>query len=40
MNDENNGENFVDTNVLIYAYDIDAKAKHDIAVARIKQLQF
>jgi len=36
MNDENN--NFVDSNVLIYAYDIDAKAKHDLAVARIKQL--
>jgi len=38
MNGENNGGDFVDTNVLIYAYDIDAKAKHDIAVARIKQL--
>jgi predicted nucleic acid-binding protein len=38
MNDDNNGKDFVDTNVLIYAYDIDAKAKHDIAVARIKQL--
>jgi len=38
MNDDNKGKDFVDTNVLIYAYDIDAKAKHDIAAARIKQL--
>lgn len=38
MNDEKNDGDFVDSNVLIYAYDLDAKAKHDIAVAQIKQL--
>jgi len=38
MNDENKGISFVDTNVLIYAYDIDSKEKHEIAAATMKQL--
>ncbi len=29
---------FVDTNVLVYAYDIDAGEKHDIAKARLQDL--
>ena len=29
---------FIDTNVLIYAHDVDAKAKHQIAKARLHEL--
>jgi predicted nucleic acid-binding protein len=29
---------FVDSNILIYVYDVDAKEKHEIAVAVIKKL--
>ncbi len=29
---------FVDTNVLIYAHDVDAKAKHDVAKAALREL--
>ena len=29
---------FVDTNVLIYAHDIDAKAKHDVAKSVLREL--
>jgi predicted nucleic acid-binding protein len=32
------GRNFVDTNILIYAHDIDAKAKHDIAKNVLREL--
>ncbi len=33
-----NAKAFIDTNVLIYAHDIDAAAKHDIAKRILKQL--
>jgi predicted nucleic acid-binding protein len=33
-----NGRTFVDTNVLIYAHDIDAGAKHQIANAVLREL--
>src|SRR6266436_6224923 len=33
-----NGKTFVDTNVLIYAHDIDAGPKHDIAKTVIRDL--
>jgi predicted nucleic acid-binding protein len=33
-----NGKTFVDTNVLIYAHDIDAGAKHEIAKNVIREL--
>ena len=29
---------FVDTNVLIYAHDVDAKAKHDVARSILREL--
>lgn len=29
---------FVDTNVLVYAHDLDAGKKHDVAASRIKEL--
>jgi predicted nucleic acid-binding protein len=29
---------FVDTNVLIYAYDVDAKAKHELAKSALREL--
>jgi len=32
------GKTFVDTNVLIYAHDIDAAAKHQIAKAVLREL--
>jgi predicted nucleic acid-binding protein len=32
------GKTFVDTNVLIYAHDVDAKAKHDIAKGVLRDL--
>lgn len=32
------GKTFVDTNVLIYAHDVDAKAKHDAAKSVLRQL--
>ncbi len=32
------GKTFVDTNVLIYAYDVDAKSKHDIAREILREL--
>ena len=32
------GRTFVDTNVLIYAHDVDAKRKHDIAKNLLRQL--
>ncbi|MEX2270712.1 MAG: PIN domain-containing protein [Vicinamibacterales bacterium] len=33
-----NDRTFVDTNVLIYAHDVDAGAKHDVAAARLREL--
>src|SRR5579864_2886888 len=33
-----NGKTFVDTNVLIYAYDVDAKAKHETAKSLLQEL--
>jgi len=33
-----NGKTFVDTNVLIYAYDVDAKAKHETAKRLLDEL--
>ena len=33
-----NGKTFVDTNILIYAYDVDAGAKHTKAKALLKEL--
>jgi predicted nucleic acid-binding protein len=33
-----NGKTFVDTNVLIYAHDLDARAKHKIANAVLREL--
>ena len=33
-----NDKTFVDTNVLIYAHDIDAKAKHDVAQSILRDL--
>jgi predicted nucleic acid-binding protein len=33
-----NGKTFIDTNVLIYAHDIDAKAKNEIAKAVLREL--
>ena len=33
-----NGKTFVDTNVLIYAHDADAPAKHQIANAVLREL--
>jgi predicted nucleic acid-binding protein len=33
-----NGKTFVDTNVLIYAHDIDAGAKHEIAKTVLREL--
>lgn len=33
-----NGKTFVDTNILIYAYDVDAGAKHTTAKALLKAL--
>jgi predicted nucleic acid-binding protein len=32
------GKAFVDTNVLIYAHDVDAGAKHDIAKSVLRDL--
>jgi len=32
------GRTFVDTNVLIYAHDVDAKRKHDVAKNLLRQL--
>ena len=32
------GKTFVDTNVLIYAHDVDAKAKHEIAKTVLREL--
>jgi predicted nucleic acid-binding protein len=32
------GKTFIDTNVLIYAHDIDANAKHEIAKAVLREL--
>jgi len=32
------GKSFVDTNVLIYAHDVDAKAKHEIAKTVLREL--
>ena len=32
------GKTFVDTNVLIYAHDVDAKAKHETATSLLRQL--
>lgn len=33
-----NAKTFIDTNVLIYAYDVDARAKRDIASGILRQL--
>lgn len=33
-----NDKTFVDTNVLIYAHDVDAKAKHDVAKRILREL--
>jgi len=33
-----NGKTFVDTNVLIYAHDVDAKSKHVIAKNILREL--
>jgi predicted nucleic acid-binding protein len=33
-----NDKSFVDTNVLIYAYDVDAQAKHEVAKAVLRDL--
>ncbi len=33
-----NGKTFVDTNVLIYAHDVDAQRKHEIANAVLREL--
>ena len=33
-----NDKTFIDTNVLIYAYDVDAKGKHDIARSVLREL--
>lgn len=33
-----NDKTFVDTNVLIYAYDVDAKAKHELAKIALRDL--
>ena len=33
-----NGKTFIDTNVLIYAHDIDAKAKNEMAKAVLREL--
>lgn len=33
-----NGRTFVDTNVLIYAHDVDAKSKHEIAKSVLRDL--
>jgi predicted nucleic acid-binding protein len=33
-----NGKTFVDTNVLIYAHDVDAKAKHAVAKEALYEL--
>jgi len=32
------GKTFVDTNVLIYAHDVDAKAKHEVAKSVLREL--
>jgi predicted nucleic acid-binding protein len=32
------GNTFIDTNILIYAYDVDAGVKHRVAAALLKQL--
>lgn len=32
------GKTFVDTNILIYAHDLDAKAKHEIAKEVLRDL--
>ena len=32
------GRTFVDTNVLIYAHDVDAKAKHEVAKSVLREL--
>jgi predicted nucleic acid-binding protein len=33
-----NGKSFVDTNVLIYAHDVDARAKHEVARDILREL--
>ena len=33
-----NDKTFVDTNILIYAHDVDAKAKHDVAKGVLREL--
>jgi predicted nucleic acid-binding protein len=33
-----NDKTFVDTNILIYAHDVDAKAKHDVAKGVLRKL--
>ena len=33
-----NGKIFVDTNILIYAHDLDAGVKHETAAALLRQL--
>ena|ERR1022692_1983472 len=33
-----NAKTFVDTNVLIYAHDVDAKAKHEVAESVLREL--
>jgi predicted nucleic acid-binding protein len=33
-----NDKTFVDTNILIYAHDVDAKAKHDVARGVLREL--
>ena len=38
MSVSTNVKTFVDTNVLIYAYDVDAGAKHAVAKALLKEL--
>lgn len=32
------GKQFLDTNILIYAHDLDAGHRHEVAVARVKEL--
>lgn len=33
-----NGKKFVDTNIMVYAYDLDAGSKRDVALERINDL--
>ncbi|HEX4643418.1 MAG TPA: PIN domain-containing protein, partial [Candidatus Acidoferrales bacterium] len=33
-----NGKTFVDTNVLVYAHDVDARAKHEVARDILREL--